>query len=52
MGYYNIVDDNDNLIASNVWIDESGYGGSGGGFDALAVSSTLLYFIGFIGTCG
>ena len=49
MGYYNIVDDNDNLIASNVWIDESGYGGSGGGFDALAVSSTLLYFLGFIG---
>lgn len=46
MGYYDIRDNNDNLIASNVWIDESGGKGSA---DSLTISATLLYFFGFIG---
>ena len=47
MGYYDIRDCNDNLIASNVWIDE--YGGDGSGADSTTMSAIILYFLGFIG---
>lgn len=49
MAYYDLYDSNDNLVASNVWLDESGYGGGRGSADFFTISATLLYFLGFIG---
>ena len=47
MGFYDIRDARtDDLIASNVWIEERAEGASG---DAMAISATILYFLGFIG---
>ena len=47
MGYYDIYDSNDNLVASNVWIDE--FSGGGSGADSNTMSAILLYLMGFIG---
>ena len=47
MGFYDIRDARtDDLIASNVWIEERTEGASA---DAMAISATILYFLGFIG---
>ena len=46
MGYYDVYDSNDNLVASNVWIDESDGTAS---LDSFTLSATILYFLGFIG---